>query len=104
MRLLAANFGLFCCFFWATCIFELPEPHAAETGTQASMSEVDDWRRTDDGWERVSSWDMNHPENDNGFPTTIDVGRVHPGLLASFVALASLGALLLVDDRQEQDD
>lgn len=103
MRSLAAIIGLFLCLFWGACVLELPQPHASESAEQVSKkAELGDWRRTDSGWERYSSWGMSSTDNENGFPAYVDVRSVHPGLLASFVALASLGALTLIDERPKQ--
>jgi hypothetical protein len=50
------------------------------------------WRRTPLGWEKASEWDVVAPSISH------PGARLHPGLLAAFVLLVSLAALVLKSD------
>ena len=60
---------------------------------QADTLEQDDWRRTVDGWERASTWDLGKQDT---LPTAT---RIHPGLVASLQLLLSIGSLLAFSHR-----
>ncbi len=56
----------------------------------------DAWRRTADGWELSTSW-RNHESRQAAKP---HAALIHPGLIASFLVLASLGGLLAFSNTQ----
>ncbi len=74
-----------------------PSIHAAETGRSAAAgvrtSESNDlvsgWRRLDSGWVQTDDWTTSSSSTGQATAT-----RIHPGLIASFVVLVSIGGLL----------
>jgi len=57
------------------------------------VKQPDDWRRTANGWERVSRWEQERLR-DSPPPRTI-----HPTLVGAFCVLASIGALVAFSRR-----
>lgn len=76
---------------WLACTVEFPRrppAHASPLGHHSVTT--NDWRRTVDGWERASKWQSTRAK-----PTAPPAATyVHPGLIASFQILVSLGSLL----------
>lgn len=57
-----------------------------------SASYVSGWRRTESGWVQTDSW-ITSSSSTRETPAT----RLHPGLIAAFVVLVSIGGLLAFD-------
>ena len=68
---------------WIGSVAELP----STLQTSDPRTQLDDWRRTTRGWERISSW-KHKPQ------VRPPAWNVHPGLVAGFVVLVSYGSLL----------
>jgi hypothetical protein len=83
--------------FHLACVIEAPPPGSAGLASsqhsEAShrAEAADGWRRTIDGWERMSEWSTSapSPETPAGFASVL-----HPLFLAIFQGLVSCGALL----------
>jgi len=62
---------------------------AVRSEEQVTTPPAGAWRRTAQGWQQTARWPRRHePHN------TSPLGRVHPVLLATLIALLSLAALI----------
>ena len=94
MRKLTIATSLLLVVLWLGCVVDLPTWRTSDLIPTAEIA--DDWRRTANGWERSSTWkDSQHA---NELPPA---SNLHPGLLASFQILASVGSLLAFSNRDE---
>ncbi len=76
---------------WLACTIEFPVRNSARHSEPArhEFATTNDWRRTVNGWERSSTWKTQ--------PTATAppaLTNVHPGLIAGFQVLVSIGSLL----------
>lgn len=90
MRTLTIAACLLLVVLWFACIVEFPTQRTLSPDRQRAFATLaDDWRRTNDGWERSTTW------NESPRASTLPAAsNLHPGLLASFQVLASIGSLL----------
>ena len=74
-------------------------PRCPPQDNRAQQTMDDAWRRTADGWELNTSWRI-HELRQVAKP---HAALIHPGLIASFLVLASLGGLLAFSNTQRSD-
>ncbi len=92
MRNLTITLALTAILLAAACEIDLRPFYNQQTAVAQSIQN-DPWRRTKDGWERTSSWNI------RGKPIA---ARIHPGLVAGMQLLLCIGGLVVTDETQSE--
>jgi len=77
----------------AACEIDL-RPFYSEQAVASQLFHNDPWRRTDDGWEHTSGWNVRKKPM---------AARIHPSVVAGLQVLVCLGGLLAADKTQQLD-
>jgi hypothetical protein len=99
VKTLTVHLLIFATLFAMACVFEIPASRSKQGATRGSwqadgqMTVEDPWRRTVNGWERITDWTPPPPPNYG--PWTI-VEIFHPALLAFTTLIVSVTMLLVL--------
>ena len=93
LRILMLTMGLCLLVAWLGCHGDFSVATAQRPGQGLT---ADPWRRTVNGWELRTSWRSTDT-------LTPEAAFLHPGLVASFQLLSSLGGLLAFSNKRVQN-